>query len=329
MASQFPMARFGTTSRYTEILSDSDLNSTTYDPGRNAAYDPTKSGPPTDTFEVRQESPLRSRIGALLRPRPLNISSTRWLEFVPDFLNLLFTIAFIALGIAITRLKDQPESSWSHKVIAATQLAPTLWPILFAAVVGNAIKVFAQYRAERGATLGTLEQLMGSQTVASTVKTVYLLRAFGLYTLALLVIWAFNPLGSQASFRGVYLKDTFAMGTRLHSFQNSSMIYEAQQSALATGSGWQSSLPMVRSLYGASLFAPDAGTQYANGTSDGFQGLLLRLGGAHTVMQQMTTDVWGNVRIPDVQTLPSYTAGKKNDWVSVPNNVSVVNYTSM
>jgi hypothetical protein len=242
---------------------------------------------------------------------------------------LLFTIAFVGLGIAVIKLKGQPESDWSDKVVSATRIAPSLFPILFSAVLGNALKVWAHFKVERGSTLGSLEQLMGSQTVASAIKSIYVLRAFGLYTMILLPLWAFNPLGSQASFRSVYLREEFQAGTRPYSFQNNSLDYEIDQSALGSGSGWQSSMPMVRSLYGAALFAPDAGAQYSNGSSSGFKDLIQRLGGVELATEQMTTDVWNNVRIPEIRTLPSYDAKNTNKWLDVPRDTMVVNYTSV
>jgi hypothetical protein len=58
------------------------------------------------------------------------------------------------LGISIIALKDKPESPWATKVIEATRIAPSLWPVLFAVVLGNAVKCYAHWKAENGVTLG-------------------------------------------------------------------------------------------------------------------------------------------------------------------------------
>ena len=84
-------------------------------------------------------------------------------------------------------------------------------------MIFNVVKVHAHFKVERGATMGSLEQLMGSQTVGSTAKSVDMMRAFGLYSLVLIPIWAFSSLGSQVSFRGVYLTLELATGVRNNS----------------------------------------------------------------------------------------------------------------
>jgi hypothetical protein len=322
--SSFHLAHFNQPS-YSHLDSD---NNSVYDAHKSQIpYDPPKAVTP-QPFEITLDPRAAKRLDAL-RPRRLQPASARWAEFAPELTNLLFTVAFVGLGIAVIRLKGQPESRWSDKVVSATKIAPSLFPILFSAVLGNALKVWAHYKVERGALVGTLEQLMGSQTVASTIKSIYVLRAFGLYTLILIPLWAFNPLGSQASFRSVYLREIFSEGTRPYSFQNSSIDYEIDQSALGSASGWQSSMPMVRSLYGAALFAPDAGAQYSNGSSDGVTDLINRLGGIKIATAQMATDVWNNVRIPEIRTLPDYDPNNVNQWIDVPRDTMVINYTSI
>jgi hypothetical protein len=320
----FPMTHFNQ-GRYSQL--DSDVDSS-YDTHKGQTpYDPPKVANSLP-FEVSFDKRAAKRLDAL-RPRALLRPSARWVEFAPEITNLLFTVAFVGLGIAVIKLKGQEESGWSEKVISATRIAPSLFPILFSAVLGNALKVWAHFKVERGASVGALEQLLGSQTVASTIRSIYVLRSFGLYTLILIPLWAFNPLGSQASFRSVYLKEEFQTGTRPYSFQNNSLDYEINQSALGSGSGWQSSMPMVRSLYGAALFAPDAGAQYSNGSSGGFRDLIQRLGGVGLATEQMTTDVWNNVRIPEIRTLQGYNSKHPDQWIDVPRDTMVVNYTSI
>lgn len=314
------MARFSQAGQYRHLDSDTDSS---YDAHKISQYDAPKA-PQAYQVPIDPRTPTRRDI---LRPRMLPSAAGRWHEFAPEFTNLLLTVAFVGLGIAVIKLRGQLESDWSDKVVSATKIAPSLFPILFSAVLGNTLKVWAHYKVERGATIGSLEQLLGSQTVAGTLKNVYVLRAFGVYTLLLIPLWAFNPLGSQASFRSVYLKEQFSSGTRLHSYQNNSFNYEAEQSALGSASGWESSQPMVRSLYGAALFSPDAGAQYSNGSADGFDDLIRRLGGVEQAFDG--TDLWQNVRVPDITTLPGYDAKNASAWVDVPRDAQVVNYTSI
>jgi hypothetical protein len=60
---------------------------------------------------------------------------------------------FVVLGAFVVHLKDQQESAWSIQVIQATRIAPSLWPILFSGILGNAIRALADWRVERGVDL--------------------------------------------------------------------------------------------------------------------------------------------------------------------------------
>lgn len=64
----------------------------------------------------------------------------------------------------------------------------------------------ARWKLEKGATLGLLEQLIGSRTVGSTFITQISLGKFNILGLVLLSLWAFSPLGSQAVLRTVESK---------------------------------------------------------------------------------------------------------------------------
>jgi len=59
----------------------------------------------------------------------------------------------VVLGGFVASLRDKPQTAWSIRVVQATQLAPSLWPVLFSAIVGNALHGFADWKVERGASL--------------------------------------------------------------------------------------------------------------------------------------------------------------------------------
>lgn len=58
------------------------------------------------------------------------------------------------LGILVYLTNDCYEADFGNSVKQATQVASSLWPIAFAAVMGPLLKAVALYRAERGAKLG-------------------------------------------------------------------------------------------------------------------------------------------------------------------------------
>lgn len=80
---------------------------------------------------------------------------------------------------------------------------PTVFPVLFAAIVGGSMERIASWRIQtkHGATLGMVELCLGSQTLSRAFTTQTRIRAFSLASAAILCLWALSPLGSQASLR--------------------------------------------------------------------------------------------------------------------------------
>lgn len=81
--------------------------------------------------------------------------------------------------------------------------SPTIFPLLFAAVISRHLKAVMLRMLERGARLGDLDLMAGSNTVGSTIFTVFALRTVNMLAIALLIIWSLSPIGSQASLRVV------------------------------------------------------------------------------------------------------------------------------
>lgn len=83
-----------------------------------------------------------------------NMNAETWAILIFDIVLVILPLVFLGLAIAIVRLDGAPESSWGYAVAQASVLGPTIWPILFAAVVGLTLQRVALYNAERGTTLG-------------------------------------------------------------------------------------------------------------------------------------------------------------------------------
>ncbi|CAN9235029.1 unnamed protein product [Alternaria alternata] len=186
-----------------------------------------------------------------------------------EFLGIVVSICFLILGAFVVHLKDQQESAWSIKVLQATRIAPTLWPIFFSGVLGNAIRALADWRVERGIDLLALEQLMGSLTLAGSVQ----------------------------------LNSIFDTATRVR--------------------------PRLRALYSSALYDVASATQYVDKTNKTYQDIVITLGGESSAGVQAATDLWGNIRMPNLHTLPEFDANEPHRWVNVPWQDSVHNYSSL
>jgi hypothetical protein len=74
------------------------------------------------------------------------------LRIIP-YLNCNIANNVAALGASLASLQGKPESPWSARVMQASRIAPSIWPIVFSGVLGNAMRAFADYRVERGVSL--------------------------------------------------------------------------------------------------------------------------------------------------------------------------------
>ncbi|KAJ4152463.1 hypothetical protein NW754_004259 [Fusarium falciforme] len=81
-------------------------------------------------------------------------------------------------------------------------------------------------------------------------------------------------------------------------------------------------------MFRTALSAPSALGQAANGSSPNFDAVIERLGGAVVASAGARLDLWGNVRVPEVTSLPGYRSSDPHSWIDVPT-VQLVNYESL
>jgi hypothetical protein len=171
--------------------------------------------------------------------------------------------------------------------------APSIFPIVFAAAVGRAIRVLALWRLERGERLGNLDQLFGSTSVFQTVMTQINLRAYGWLGFALAALWILSPFGGQASLRIV--ESGNSRNTSLINLEYLSMLYQP-------GDPFTTSAVMADSEYSQSQ------------TNAFFTSALI---GSQEV-KFSTYDTWGNVKIPMLESINSSRFPSDRDgWTSL------------
>lgn len=115
------------------------------------------------------------------------------------------------------KLDGKDVSPYGKHVQEAILLGPTIYPLVFAALGGRALRKIALWRAGEGTTLGVsrlnrdtqfatdfaqfLEHVLGSQSLVATIGHAITLRTLDILTLTLLVFWALSPLGGQSVLR--------------------------------------------------------------------------------------------------------------------------------
>lgn len=81
---------------------------------------------------------------------------------------------------------------------------PSIFPILFVAVLGQLMTVLASWKLESSISIGLLECLLASRSLASAFLALVKLRIFNLWVPVILVAWCLSPLGGQSALRIVY-----------------------------------------------------------------------------------------------------------------------------
>lgn len=121
------------------------------------------------------------------------------------FLDILFAVpalAFLIFAFLVFAYEGCPidqEPAVALRSIA--NYSPTIFPIVFAAAAVNFLKALAAWKLERGISVLSLEFLLSSRTVFSTLASPMALSAVSALTPLLFALWALSPLGGQAALR--------------------------------------------------------------------------------------------------------------------------------
>ncbi|KAH8703167.1 hypothetical protein BGW36DRAFT_457502 [Talaromyces proteolyticus] len=183
--------------------------------------------------------------------------------------RLVVILPFVMLLIAAIALNGKPinEAHW-EMVQVAIKVAVTLFPLCFAMIVGQLLQKIAQFKLERGAIVGTLQQLVGSTTVFGTLSTLFSFRSLNRLGIGLFFLWALSPLGAQGTLRILSASYKYTVSSPHLAYLN----------VVATSS-----------LVNKTLW------NYQNSAADDLfiAGLV-----TYKVTGQSSTDLWGNVKIP-------------------------------
>ncbi|PVF90809.1 hypothetical protein CPB86DRAFT_803285, partial [Serendipita vermifera] len=164
-------------------------------------------------------------------------------------------------------------SSFGTFVTQACLLGPTIFPIAFSAILGWCLRTYGRYKSERGVKLGELERVIGSQTVFSFLRFAFIFKKLDVLCIVLGILWALSPLGGQGILRMLSMRQVDLESTETIDYLD---LYSApifQDPRLIQFHGTK-----VNGLYAASLYAP-------------------------IEVKNRTTDLWGAIKIPSIESL--------------------------
>ncbi|CAK7208753.1 hypothetical protein SBRCBS47491_000198 [Sporothrix bragantina] len=233
----------------------------------------------------------------------------RIFSLVAELCIATISLLFAVYGILIYRNEGrsaEASDSTGHRLYEISQYAPTIFPMLFAAVVGSCLKGIVSYSLQtgQGATVGMLEQLLGSQSIYRTFATQIRMHAYNPLGLLLILLWSLSPLGGQASLRVISLQPFY-------------------------------------SKEATSVIAINTFQKFIYGTADGLN--VAKMTVANPVIAAMTSasmlstrnqDLWGNVRLPAIEALEAdfkaagNTSTMVDGWYIVPENTNLT-YASL
>ncbi|KAH0538087.1 hypothetical protein FGG08_005299 [Glutinoglossum americanum] len=172
---------------------------------------------------------------------------------------------------------------------------------MFAAIVGRALKSICLWRLQEGEYIGLLDALLGSTTFTNTITTQVSLRSLHFVGVLLVLLWALSPIGGQASLRVLSFEPHPITNSATLQYMDTNSSYEAYMAA-DTGS----QLSPVDALFLSALAAPPT-------------------------TKASSSDTWGNLKIPMLETIPGYSEKRAQTWLSVDagNTNSTLTYSSL
>ncbi|KAI6765578.1 hypothetical protein HG530_006648 [Fusarium avenaceum] len=197
-----------------------------------------------------------------------------------DCIATVLPAALLGFAVAVMLLDGKETKKTEHrKWENAITVSASVFPILFASIVGRMVFEAARWKLEKGARLDLLEQLIGSRTVGATLTTQFNLGKFNILGLLLLILWAFSPLGSQSVLRMLRTQlETMDQASRALYFSTNAQSRFAEPLASSSTSG----------------ASQDHISRYINTMYTAL--LLTSVSGKASPM-----DLWGNVKIPNLE----------------------------
>ncbi|KAH0352339.1 hypothetical protein KCU83_g3891, partial [Aureobasidium melanogenum] len=197
--------------------------------------------------------------------------------------------------------QNMPMGSPQVKLLLRlSKLGPTIYPVLFAALIGRALKSIAFWKLQRGSKIGTLDRVLGSMTIVQTIFTQVQMRSLSLLSLLLIAIWSLSLLGGQASLRIVGSNLQANDTTRQLQYVNTS---SNVLNGIYAGADTAPQFVPVNALFGAALVGASSSSS-------------------------SSVDAWGNMKIPWIENLDPLMADAEG-WYSIPQLNSTDGYTSL
>ncbi|KAK4498874.1 hypothetical protein PRZ48_009384 [Zasmidium cellare] len=212
-----------------------------------------------------------------------------------DLAIALASLYFITFAIlAYTWDKTPASESKAQALLRAAMIGPTIFPIVFALVFARFLTAVAAWRLERGITVTFLESLLAARSFGSTLIAPSKIKGFHIIFPALAIIWILSPIGGQSALRIVNIEPFTT--TNLSTVQY--LDTRTSKSAFSSSDTTTQNLGSINAAFNAALL----------GASSSRYG---------------TQDVFGNLRIPMLETVADPTTGNGEGWYDTTSTKNV------
>ncbi|KAL2686927.1 hypothetical protein Neosp_004472 [[Neocosmospora] mangrovei] len=226
-------------------------------------------------------------------------SAKRLLTSLLDLALAAGALLFVLFGglIYMNDGSTVTPGSTGKVLLDIAKYGPTVFPVLFAAIVGGALKTFATWRVQNGTQVGMIEQLVGSHTVTGALFTQARLKAFNLLAVIIVLLWCLSPLGSQAALRAISADHVFRNETDNLTVMESFAPFRYYSGGSTGGVATRRLVPsFIASMLSARL------------------------------LQDRNQDIWGNIRVPLIERLTD--RASDTDWIDLSGPQEVI-YSSL
>lgn len=139
--------------RYSEIPEESDFGSPEFAKVETPGLQIWQS--PISRSTTWHSPTNRQSVASLTSVKTLaELEKSRFWDYLLIVSTVLPCLFFVFLALAMIGLQGKSESTFGQFIMQVTQVAPTLWPIVFAAILGMMIRAWAHQKLENGTTVG-------------------------------------------------------------------------------------------------------------------------------------------------------------------------------
>ncbi|QIW97414.1 hypothetical protein AMS68_002932 [Peltaster fructicola] len=181
---------------------------------------------------------------------------------------------------------------------------PTIFPVVFAAVVGKSLKSLADWKLERGTTVAMIEYLLASRSVSGVLIAPLRFRIWRLVIIPLILLWSLSPIGSQASLRVLTTATSYTESSELITYLD----VNGSTPMTAGASGLDYYRGSVAATFNSATFAPGN-------------------------VKDQSQDLYGHVKIPMIERLrdsPYVSTNATDGWLSIqPQAYNLSMYSSL